>query len=422
MPGIRDTLFPPPRLSDRARPNAGEAARRIHRICTAATWSSYKPATRALSALLALLWPLIGAVGALPWVRQNGAAIRALSGKGLLRQWWEMTGLAARHRIAPRYYSMFEFYRDERRAMAGDYMTRLETKQVAYRLLRPDWTAPGTPIKNKVAFAGYCAEHGLPAVPLLAAFEKGQRLPGIGPEVLPGTDIFAKRVFGKGGARAERWNWIGNGRYRSMSGEERDADGLLAFIARLSEREAYVVQPALSNHAELEKLSAGALCTVRMVTLRNETGGHEVTNASFRMSVRPEAAVDNIHAGGIAAPVDLATGRLGPASDLGLGPRLQWHDAHPLTGGTIAGRILPHWPEAMALAARAHDVFAEYAVIGWDVAILDEGAVLIEGNKGPDVDLIQRPLRGPMGSGRFGALLAWNLEQSRFWRESQGMR
>ncbi|MES1151915.1 MAG: sugar-transfer associated ATP-grasp domain-containing protein, partial [Dongia sp.] len=110
------------------------------------------------------------------------------------------------------------------------------------------------------------------------------------------------------------------------------------------------------------------------------------------------------------------TGRLGPASDLGKGPRFQWHDRHPLTGGQIAGRVLPFWPEAMALAVRAHAAFGEWVVIGWDVAILADGPKLIEGNKGPDVDLIQRPLRAPIGSARFGALLAHNLERSPFMR------
>jgi hypothetical protein len=121
--------------------------------------------------------------------------------------------------------------------------------------------------------------------------------------------------------------------------------------------------------------------------------------------------VDNIHAGGIAAPIDLATGRMGPASDLGLGPKFAWYDSHPWTHAPIAGRVLPHWQEAMALAVRAHDAFSEWAVIGWDVALLDDGAWLIEGNKGPDVDLMQRPLRGPIGNGRFGALLAYHLER-----------
>jgi hypothetical protein len=220
-------------------------------------------------------------------------------------------------------------------------------------------------------------------------------------------------VLGKGGARAYRWNWIGNGFYRSMTGDELSGPKLLEHVADLSKREAYLVQPALANHSALRELSLGALATVRLLTCRDPDGGFEVTNASFRMSVNPKSAVDNIHAGGIATPVDLATGRLGPASDLGLGPNFVWHDVHPLTGAPITGRILPFWPETMALAVRAHVEFAEWTVIGWDIAILDEGPRLIEGNKGPDVDLIQRPLRGPIGSGRFGELLAYNLERVR---------
>jgi hypothetical protein len=65
----------------------------------------------------------------------------------------------------------------------------------------------------------------------------------------------------------------------------------------------------------------------------------------------------------------------------------------------------------MDLCVRAHAAFSEWAVIGWDVGILDGGPKLIEGNKGPDVDIMQRTLRGPIGNGRFGELLAYNLEQ-----------
>jgi hypothetical protein len=129
------------------------------------------------------------------------------------------------------------------------------------------------------------------------------------------------------------------------------------------------------------------------------------------MAMSPESPIDNFHAGGIAAAVDLATGRLGAASDLGYGPNFVWHEKHPVTGAQIAGRILPFWHEAMALTVEAHAAFSEWAVIGWDVAILDDGPRLIEGNKGPDIDVIQRTLRVPIGGGRFGKLLAHNLEQ-----------
>jgi hypothetical protein len=408
---MRDTLFPPPRFFKPRDAATAPAARRVHEICDRATWHSLGLGQRLYAAMLVLVWPLIATFAALPWLRRNAGAIRAMTGKGVLRQFAEIVWLALKHRVSPRYYYMFELYLAERMRQAGNYMMRYETKQIAYRMLRPTVETTGMAIKNKISFALFCQEHDLPAVPLVAAFSDGARVAEIGKAEPPQSDLFAKRVIGKGGARAYRWNWIGNGRYRSTTGEEVSGAEVLELVAALSRREPYLVQPALSNHAALRELSLGALSTVRLLTCRDESGGFEVTNASFRMAANPKSAVDNIHAGGIAAPVDLATGKLGAASDLGLGPIFQWHDKHPLTGAQITGRVLPFWPEALALAIRAHTAFAEWTVIGWDIAILDEGPRLIEGNKGPDVDLIQRPLRGPIGDGRFGELLAHNLEQ-----------
>ena len=409
---MRDRSIPPPRLFKSSDPSVAPAARRVHEICNTAAWRSATLARQLRYVLFAVLWPLIAAGMSIGWLRRNAAAIRALTGKSTARQFAEIMRLAVRQRVTPKYYYMFELYLDERRAKAGDYLMRYETKEIAYRLLKPTGGASGMAIKDKIQFPNFCRAHDLPAIPLTAAFKDGIRISGDG--ALPNTDLFIKRVFGKGGARAERWNWIGSGRYRSTRGEECDPAALLEHVAALSQREAYLIQAAVNHHPELADLTVGALATVRMLSCRDEHGGYEVTNASFRTSINPKSPVDNIHAGGIAAPVDLATGRLGPASDLGKGPRPQWHDRHPLTGGQIAGRVLPFWPEAMALAVKAHVAFGEWVVIGWDVAILADGAWLIEGNKGPDVDLIQRPLRAPIGSGRFGALLAYNLEHSPF--------
>jgi len=408
---MRDKSIPPPRFFRSGDPSIAPSARRVHEICNAAAWRSVNPVRRLCYGVLALLWPFIAAGMSIRWLRRNAAAIRTLTGKGTIQQFGEIWGLAVGHRLSPRYYYMFELYLNERRARAGDYLMRFETKEIAYRLLKPEGGPSGVAIKDKLQFPDFCRAHDLPAIPLTAAFRDGQRISGDG--MLPTADLFIKRVFGKGGARAERWNWTGTG-YRSTQGEECDAAGLLRHAADLSRSEAYLIQPAVNNHPDLADLTVGALATVRMLSCRDEKGGYEVTNASFRTSVNPKSPVDNIHAGGIAAPVDLATGRLGPASDLGKGPRFQWHDRHPLTGGQIAGRVLPYWPEAMALAVRAHTAFGEWVVVGWDVAILADGPKLIEGNKGPDVDLIQRPLRGPIGSARFGALLAHNLERSAF--------
>src|SRR5262249_54451917 len=136
-----------------------------------------------------------------------------------------------------------------------------------------------------------------------------------------------------------------------------------------------------------------ALATVRVGTCRNERGDYEVTNAAFRMAQGDNTVVDNFHAGGILAKVDIRTGVLGRATDgaMALGPGTGWCERHPDTGAQILGRRLPAWLQVVALARRAHaTAFADHVVIGWDIAILDDGPRLIEGNKGPHLDLVQR--------------------------------
>ena len=409
---LRDSLFPPPRFPISSRVASNAPAQRVHQICNDAVWHSLGIGGRLYASLLALLWPLTASAVSIPWIRRNAASIRSMTGKSVWRQFFEIIDLAVRYRIIPRYYYIFELYIDAHRRQAGSYLMRYETKQIAYRMLRPERNEPGLPIKNKVNFAVCCREHALSALPIIAAFRDGTRISDLGERVFPEGDLFVKPVFGKGGFGAERWNWIGEGRYRSTRGPELSGEALLQHIAGLSKKKPFMLQPAVDNHTDLRDLSIGALSTVRVMTCRDDRGGHEVTNAALRMSINPKSAVDNFHAGGIAAPVDLVTGELGPASDLGLGPKFVWHDTHPLTGGQISGRILPCWQEVIALAVRAHAAFPEWAVIGWDVGILDHGPCLVEGNKGPDVDIIQRTARGPIGSGRFGELLAYNLEQA----------
>jgi hypothetical protein len=64
------------------------------------------------------------------------------------------------------------------------------------------------------------------------------------------------------------------------------------------------------------------------------------------------------------------------------------------------------------LARRAHaTAFSDHVVIGWDIAILEDGPRLVEGNKGPDLDLVQRSHGEPLGNARLGQLLAYNMKR-----------
>jgi hypothetical protein len=120
------------------------------------------------------------------------------------------------------------------------------------------------------------------------------------------------------------------------------------------------------------------------------------------------AAADNFAAGGIACPVDLATGCLGAAVRKKL--RLAHFDIHqhPDTGAQIAGRTLPCWREAVDLALVAHTQFSEFPSIGWDIAITTNGPVLVEGNYNWDVVLTQQAGWRALGDTEYiDHLFAW---------------
>jgi hypothetical protein len=174
----------------------------------------------------------------------------------------------------------------------------------------------------------------------------------------------------------------------------------------------FLIQPRLANHPGLDDISNGALATVRVLTIRNEHGRAEATNAAFRMAVGGNSVVDNFHQGGLATAVDLATGRIGEASDLGAWPAMGWRDTHPVSGARFAGRILPGWKQVIDLAVQTHEAFPHRIIVGWDVAMLADGACVIEGNGKPDLDIHQRAERRPLGDSRIARLLALNVQQA----------
>jgi hypothetical protein len=360
-----------------------------------------------------LLWPPISTVLAVHTGITLGSAVARSGGPSVPRQIAEQIAFAILYRILPRYYYIFELHRPELRTRADEYLTRTETKSGIYRALKQRVDrSKVVRINDKLAFSTFFARHGLQVVPVFAAFRAGLRVGNVGDGTFPeGQDLFVKFIEGRGGAGAQLWQAQAHGRYRSSDGKECSLDELCASVLALSKKADTLIQPRLRNHPAISDLTPGALSTVRLLTILNERGEPEAVNAAFRMAISKSSAVDNFHAGGIAAPVELATGVLGAATGLGIGGDFRWHDAHPLTGAKIAGRTMPDWSEAVALGLAAHRLVVPRVVVGWDIAFLPEGPCLIEGNVGPDADIHQRVELRPIGNGRYGELLAWHMER-----------
>jgi hypothetical protein len=304
--------------------------------------------------------------------------------------------------VGPWYY-ILSLHREGRRR-APSFLQRCETKRGIYALLKGESQSR---LGDKSAFAERCRAAGVRCVPCELVIDGSEADAAL----LPDADLFVKPLTGEGGKGAERWDRIAARRW-SNGKLALDDRALLDHLR--SKLRPLIVQKRVRPHPHLESLTSGALPTVRAVTIINEWGRPELVATVFRMSIGENRTVDNIHAGGLACAVSLRDGALGLASDLGFDARLGWHSRHPTTNARIEGTRLPFWDEVKALAVRAHDAFSDRVLIGWDIAIAQDGPIIIEGNRGPDMDLMQRFMDlGFCHHHRVGELIAHHLQTRR---------
>lgn len=139
--------------------------------------------------------------------------------------------------------------------------------------------------------------------------------------------------------------------------------------------EHYIVQ-----HDELMRLSPAAVNTIRIVT--QFLGDRAVILLSFiRVSV--DADVDNLSINdfgkNFGASIDLESGEIkNPGIYLDITKPKVFE--HPITKVPVIGFKIPYWNECKTLAIQAAELTPENRSIGWDIAITNDGPVLVEGN------------------------------------------
>ena len=150
------------------------------------------------------------------------------------------------------------------------------------------------------------------------------------------------------------------------------------FAIQLGDRR-YIVQELVVQHSALQAFGTRCVNTIRIITLRGKSGAISVFSAFLRVSTNTTSFVDNRAKGSLAVGVDLENGKLMkygfPHARFG-----EKVDVHPLSGIVFEGYQLPFWNETKELVCAAHRQFGSLQSIGWDVAIRENGPILIEGN------------------------------------------
>ena len=128
------------------------------------------------------------------------------------------------------------------------------------------------------------------------------------------------------------------------------------------------------------KLSPSALNTIRMVTQYFEEKVI-ILLAFLRISVN--SSVDNLSVGqygvNFGATINIETGEVcGPGVYLDITKPDVYY--HPVTNTPIIGFEIPYWQECKDMVIKAAKLVPGNRSVGWDVAVTNKGAVLIEGN------------------------------------------
>lgn len=196
------------------------------------------------------------------------------------------------------------------------------------------------------------------------------------------ADVFIKSIGGE----------CGDGVYHvklnkgeiSIDGKASSPQELLAVLGYGK----YLLQNTLVQHPRISAIYPKAVNTIRLETIYDKRNNKiEILPPLLRVGVGNNN-VDNWAAGGLAIGIDASTGTLSKYGFYkpGFGTKAT---SHPTTKVKFEGYEIPYMQEAISLAKRFHTYLSDIHSIGWDIAITENGPLIIEGNDNWEVSLVQ---------------------------------
>jgi hypothetical protein len=258
-----------------------------------------------------------------------------------------------------------------------------------------NWRGNGKALTvDKLATAERLAEAGLPGPTIVAvvgrdpvAFPSNGIAPSLGTveEVLAEIGKWPDKLFVK---PATGWRGEGVlGPVRSGTdwkvGQQTFNDRAFAeFLLAQAPPSGLLVQRRLRSHRDLDPIGGKlGLGTFRLHTALTSSGPRFLIG--FAKIMGAEGLVDNFSGGkfgNLLGSIDAESGELLEAYGRLEGQHFSMNqvERHPVTGARLNGFLVPLWPETIALAKAVTAAFPETPLVAMDIAITDEGPVVIE--------------------------------------------
>jgi len=352
------------------------------------------------------LWKLspLRPVRLLADVLRKGRAISREHGVSLARMLWEQARLARECGLGRKEYFSYELWRpdlswDDKRS----YVSVAWAEGLWYHLSPQAYSCL---LQNKLLSKQLFAAARLPHAKLIGIYDPewgyaSDGLPLRCPEdvrrwladVCPDAFV-VKPIEGQRGHGIHLFERVNDasgdeGRYTSPETGPVDVDGVASVLTTQGAfhkttyldgspfSQARLIEERLLTHSDLRPLSPHACGHVRLVTLLTKSGDVELFAGPFHVQTLRQSSAN--YGGCVGVGFEVATGELGlgrvSTSDSPLNLR-----ADPVTGAEFYGVRIPWWEETKELARRAQRAFPFTRALGWDIAVTDDGPVLIEGN------------------------------------------
>lgn len=177
--------------------------------------------------------------------------------------------------------------------------------------------------------------------------------------------IIVKPIDGEGGKGIEKYEYIN------------DEESKIVYSSLLFKKQ-LLVEQCIKQHPDMNKLYNKSVNTLRMFTFYKDGQAYFLQAI---LKVGNGGVVDNFSSGGMYTYVDDEGTVYAEAID----QMDNKYYKHPISNETIVGFKVPMFKEAVGKVEEAAKVVPEMGYIGWDVAISEDGPVLVEGNCYPGV-------------------------------------
>lgn len=150
----------------------------------------------------------------------------------------------------------------------------------------------------------------------------------------------------------------------------------------------FLLQERIYQHQAISDIYSGAINTIRLETIYDKVNNDIVILPPLLRVGTGDNRVDNWAVGGLAIGIDVDSESLHKFGFYkpGYGTKAT---EHPGSGVIFEGYKIPFLQQGIEQAKRLHSFLPGVHSIGWDIAIGEDGPIIIEGNDNWEISLVQ---------------------------------